>query len=111
MDLIYKYPQQQRERFYDRIQLLKQNLTQLKICLKDTQVIGGVSTLEKKYQQVYMKVVELRQELSQLDSHSRPRRSKTQLTDMSSFLQDQNNKTKVSTNLKNDYETAVKIIG
>jgi len=85
LDLIYKFPQQQREKYYDRIQLFKQNLTQLKICLKDAQVIGSVSSLEKKYQQVYMKVMELKGEIGHIDM-SQNRKRRNTLNDMSSII-------------------------
>lgn len=43
---------------------MKQNLTQLEICVSDVGASGGFGALEKKYQQVFIKINELKGEIN-----------------------------------------------
>jgi hypothetical protein len=109
--MIYKFPQQQRERYYDRIQLLKQNLNQLKICVKESQNISNVMAAEKKYQQVFLKIVELKNEISSYEISMPGKKKKISISEDISAMdigQLQGGWTGVKcsgTTFKNQYET------
>ena len=69
LDNIYQFPHRQRELFYERIQSLKQSLTAIRTNLKES----SLATHERNYQQIYLKINELRSEIM-LDETSRKRK-------------------------------------
>ena len=71
LDSIYQFPHRQRELYYERIQSLKQSLTVIKSSLKETNAVSH----ERKYQQIFLKITELKAEILSVDNGARKRRS------------------------------------
>lgn len=61
LDQIYKFPQKQREQYFDRIQNMKNKLLLLKSNFRDTNLIST----EKQYKQIYLAMNTLKNDIQQ----------------------------------------------
>ena len=95
LDQIYKFPQKQREQYFDRIQNMKNKLLLLKSNFRDNNLI----TTEKQYKQIYLAMNTLKNDIQQ------------QATLMPVFKENrESNRFKEIKDVKKNYEEAMKLL-
>ena len=95
LDQIYKFPQKQREQYFDRIQNMKNKLLLLKSNFRDNNLIST----EKQYKQIYLAMNTLKNDIQQ------------QTTLMPVFKENrESNRFKEIKAVKKNYEEAMKLL-
>ena len=95
LDQIYKFPQKQREQYFDRIQNMKNKLLLLKSNFRDNNLIST----EKQYKQIYLAMNTLKNDIQQ------------QVTLMPVFKENrESNRFKEIKDVKKNYEEAMKLL-
>ena len=95
LDQIYKFPQKQREQYFDRIQNMKNKLLLLKSNFRDNNLIST----EKQYKQIYLAMNTLKNDIQQ------------QTTLMPVFKENrESNRFKEIKDVKKNYEEAMKLL-
>lgn len=95
LDQIYKFPQKQREQYFDRIQNMKNKLLLLKSNFRDNNLIST----EKQYKQIYLAMNTLKNDIQQ------------QATLMPVFKENrESNRFKEIKDVKKNYEEAMKLL-
>lgn len=95
LDQIYKFPQKQREQYFDRIQNMKNKLLLLKSNFRDNNLIST----EKQYKQIYLAMNTLKNDIQQ------------QATLMPVFKENrESNRYKEIKDVKKNYEEAMKLL-
>ena len=95
LDQIYKFPQKQREQYFDRIQNMKNKLLLLKSNFRDNNLIST----EKQYKQIYLAMNTLKNDIQQ------------QATLMPVFKENrESNRFKEIKDVRKNYEEAMKLL-
>lgn len=96
LDQIYKFPQKQREAYYEKIQSMKNKLLMLKANLRECNTLN----VEKQYKQIYLSMNALKNEIT-VQSNS--------LT-ISKENRDLHNRGKDIKEVKRNYDDAMRLI-